>query len=226
MIPSLALLPSQVGIWLTVAVLVAAAAAMSAAVVPAVAGFANTETEWYARRTHVWLAALFAVPLLRFSDDAAATAGFLVMAVVAAHLATIDLGEERLPDPLTVAGGAAVVAAFTVSAALPGGRGWSSLTDALIGSFTMLLFFFAVYIAKPHSFGFGDVKLGVLLGFVTGWVGGWPLAWWATLAGLVLQGAGSIILISIGRVDRRTELPLGPALLFGAWGAMLLSSTL
>ena len=87
----------------------------------------------------------------------------------------------------------------------------------------------AVYVALalPSSapLGFGDVKLAGLLGLALAW-----LSWSALAVGLVLGfaygAAYGAVLIARRRADLGTRIPFGPAMLAGAFTAILLGDRL
>ncbi|MBM0229757.1 prepilin peptidase, partial [Micromonospora sp. ATA51] len=70
--------------------------------------------------------------------------------------------------------------------------------------------------------GFGDVKLAAALGLPLGW-SGWPTLWLGLLLPHLLNGVVVLALLVTRRVRRDTALPFGPAILAGAWLAVLLS---
>jgi leader peptidase (prepilin peptidase)/N-methyltransferase len=73
--------------------------------------------------------------------------------------------------------------------------------------------------------GFGDVKLAVLLGGFLGWLG-WPEVILGVLVPWLLNGPVVLVLLLSGRVNRKTTLPFGPAMLAGAWVSIVLGSWL
>jgi leader peptidase (prepilin peptidase)/N-methyltransferase len=75
---------------------------------------------------------------------------------------------------------------------------------------------------SPRGMGMGDVKLAGLLGLYLGWLG-WPVVLTGLFLGFLVQALLGLALLAVRRVDRRTELPFGPALLAGALAAALLS---
>jgi leader peptidase (prepilin peptidase)/N-methyltransferase len=128
----------------------------------------------------------------------------------------IDLDQRLLPDELTipiipiaivldVTGhnplvGDAVLAALLVAAVIP------------IGLYLLSIPFGA------GAFGMGDVKLligvGLLLGLART-IGG-------LLAGLLAAGIVLAVLLGLRRISRRTYIPFGPFLIFGAlWGIFI-----
>ncbi|NBE82288.1 prepilin peptidase [Micromonospora rubida] len=149
----------------------------------------------------------------------AALPTFLAVAALGLVLAVVDLACLRLPDPLV---GAAALAAVVglVAAASVAGR-----PDRLLGPLAGAALSFTGYallaLLPGSRLGFGDVKLAAVLGLPLGWLG-WP----TLLTGLVLphalHGLAVLGLLAARRVHRDTLLPLGPALLAGAWLAALL----
>ena len=71
--------------------------------------------------------------------------------------------------------------------------------------------------------GFGDVKLAAVLGLPLGWLGRPTPCWLGLLLPHLLHGVLVLGLLAARRVRRDTLLPLGPALLAGAWLAVLLT---
>ncbi|TDC77432.1 prepilin peptidase [Micromonospora sp. KC606] len=135
-------------------------------------------------------------------------------------LARVDLVCLRLPDPLVAAialtGGAGLVAA--ASATGTPARLWAALAGVVL-SFTG----YALLALLPGSrLGYGDVKLAAVLGLPLGWIG-WPALGLGVLLPHLLNGVVVLGLLAARRVRRDTALPFGPALLAGAWLAVLLT---
>jgi leader peptidase (prepilin peptidase)/N-methyltransferase len=81
---------------------------------------------------------------------------------------------------------------------------------------------------RPADLGLGDVKLAGVLGLVLGWQG-WGVVVVGAFLGFLLGGLAGIGLMLAGRADRRTAIPFGPLLLFGAlvavaWGGPLVDA--
>jgi leader peptidase (prepilin peptidase)/N-methyltransferase len=143
----------------------------------------------------------------------------LPVAAAGLALAATDLACLRLPDPL-------VGAAFLVTAAVLGTASIAAhdagplLRCGVAGLGCAAAYCVAVAVPRT-GLGLGDAKLAGLLGFLLGWLG-WP----AVLLGLALPYAcnGPVVLglLLTGRVRRDTPLPFGPALLAGAYLAILL----
>ncbi len=99
---------------------------------------------------------------------------WLMFAPAAVLLAIIDFAVHRLPDVLTLPLAAAVLLLLAVAAALPGSSG--SWTSALLGSLILCACYFVLFLLS-RGFGFGDVKLALVLGL--SWAGtagrsSWP----------------------------------------------------
>ncbi|WP_405115205.1 prepilin peptidase [Micromonospora sp. NBC_01405] len=149
----------------------------------------------------------------------AALPAFLAVAALGLVLAVVDLACLRLPDPLVGATALAAVAGLVAAASVAG------RPDRLLGPLAGAALSFTGYallaVLPSSRLGFGDVKLAAVLGLPLGWLG-WP----TLLTGLVLphalHGLAVLGLLAARRVRRDTLLPLGPALLAGAWIAALL----
>jgi leader peptidase (prepilin peptidase)/N-methyltransferase len=137
----------------------------------------------------------------------------LIAAIAGAVLIHVDLRSRRLPDPVVGALGVAVVVPLTAVAVLTGeaqraARG--GLAAAVVGTAYLIL-----ALLPRDGLGLGDVKLAAVLGFALGFLG-WP----AMVVGVVLphliNGPIALVLLLARRAQRRSALPLGPALLVGA----------
>ncbi|WP_433127901.1 prepilin peptidase [Micromonospora sp. CA-240977] len=144
---------------------------------------------------------------------------FLAVAAVGLVLARVDLACLRLPDPLVLAAGLLACGGLTAAALLSGTAG--RLLGALGGAIVAAAAHVLLALLPGSRLGFGDVKLAAVLGLPLGWLGRDAL-----LAGLLLphllHGGLVLGLLAARRVRRHTLLPLGPALLVGAWLAVLL----
>ena len=157
--------------------------------------------------TGVLFAAIVAV---HFDDSAQLVLGIVLVAFLI-PLTLIDLDLRLLPDRLTAP--AAVLAVVLGTALDPGGE-----LQRLIAAGGAGLFFFVAWYVKPGGMGFGDVKLVAVLGLFLG--RGVAVAVFAALIAGVLVGA--VIMRSKGVAQgRRTAVPFGPFLAFGAVVAVL-----
>ncbi|WP_432154813.1 prepilin peptidase [Streptomyces tricolor] len=141
---------------------------------------------------------------------------WLLLTPAAVLLATVDFAAHRLPDVLTLPLTAAVLVLLGVAAVLPGAGG--SWTSALLGSLVLAACYFVLFLISK-GFGFGDVKLALVLGAVLGWYG-WAIVLVGTFAGY-LYGIG---LILAGRAGRTSRIPFGPFLLAGTLAGVFLGS--
>lgn len=147
---------------------------------------------------------------------------FLVMGVIGATLAVIDLEHHRLPDRLVAAGAVGSMASLAVDASVTGS--WSALVHGLLCAAVAFVVFFGMALISPRGMGFGDVKLAALLSLHTGWLS-WELAVIALLAGFVVGALTSLALVMTSRVTLQTAIPFGPALLVGAWLVVIATPT-
>ena len=75
------------------------------------------------------------------------------------------------------------------------------------------------------NLGMGDVKLCALLGLLLGWLG-WDAVLLGALLPHLINGPVALALLLARRAGRKTELPLGPALLAGALLAVVVHAVL
>ena len=164
-------------------------------------------------------AVVFAGLAVARGTDAALPA-LLLTATVGLALAVVDLACLRLPDPL-VAAVAGAAALGLVPVALAGGTP-ERLLAALAGAAVSFGGYVLLALLPGARLGFGDVKLAAALGLPLGWLG-WPTLGLGLLLPHLLNGVVVLALLAAGRVRRDTPLPFGPALLAGAWLAVLLA---
>ncbi|GAA3747098.1 A24 family peptidase [Micromonospora maritima] len=144
----------------------------------------------------------------------------LLVAGVGLLLVVTDLTVLRLPDPLVGAlalGGGTGLAGAALATGDPG-----RLTAAAAGAALSLAGYLLLALLPGARLGFGDVKLAAALGFPLGWLG-WPTLRLGLLLPHVLAGVTVLVLLAAGRIRRDTPLPFGPAILAGAWLAVLLT---
>ncbi|MFI7279238.1 prepilin peptidase [Micromonospora chersina] len=148
----------------------------------------------------------------------AALPALLLTAAVGLALAVVDLACLRLPDPL-VAAVAGAAALGLVPVALAGGTP-ERLLAAVAGAAVSFAGYVLLALLPGARLGFGDVKLAAALGLPLGWLG-WPTLGLGLLLPHLLNGVVVLALLAAGRVRRDTPLPFGPAILAGAWLAVL-----
>lgn len=141
------------------------------------------------------------------------------LAAVAVPLAAIDTLEHRLPAGLTNPAYPAVVASLALAAAVD--HNGAALLRALAGMTILFCSFLLIALASAGSLGAGDVRLAGLLGLALGWPA-WTTLITGTGLGLLYGALTGATLITVRRGTRHTSIPLGPALLAGAFTALLL----
>jgi leader peptidase (prepilin peptidase)/N-methyltransferase len=138
---------------------------------------------------------------------------FLVLAVAGVLLAVIDLEHHRLPNRILAPASGAAVVLLALAAAATGA--WPHLLGAVLGAGALYLFFLLLALLAPAGLGMGDVKLAGLLGLYLGWLG-WGAVVVGAVAGFAVQTVVALVLLAVGRVGLKGEIPFGPAMLAGA----------
>jgi len=91
----------------------------------------------------------------------------------------------------------------------------------IFASLLASLFFYSIYFfSKGAAMGFGDVKLGFLLGLIFGF----PkilLILWLTF---IIGGPTALILVLLKKKNLKSQIPLGPFLVIGAFITLLLGT--
>jgi leader peptidase (prepilin peptidase)/N-methyltransferase len=138
---------------------------------------------------------------------------YLAVASLGVALSYIDLREHRLPDPLVAAALAAGGGLLAVAAGLT--DGWAAYGRAWLVAAVMFVAFLGLAMLRPADLGMGDVKLAGVVGLMLGWLG-WPTAVLGAFLGFLFGGLVGLVLLLVGRVGRRTQIPFGPFMLLGA----------
>jgi len=125
----------------------------------------------------------------------------------------IDLDQRLLPDELTLP---IIPIALLLDVVgrnpLVGVDLWPAIAIAVVVPLGLYL---AAIPFGEGSFGLGDVKLLVGVGLMTGFL----RTFTGLLAGLLAAGLVLVVLLAARRIGRRTFVPFGPFLIFGAlWG--------
>jgi leader peptidase (prepilin peptidase) / N-methyltransferase len=143
---------------------------------------------------------------------------YLLVAVLGVLIATVDLTSQRIPDPLVLP---AIVGTVLVFAGLAGLTGaWGAFGRTLAGAVALAAAYLVLAVLPGAQLGGGDVALAGLLGLYLGWVG-WPAVVAGALLPWLLQLPVAMGLLLSGRAGARTMLPLGPAMLAGAYLAVV-----
>jgi leader peptidase (prepilin peptidase) / N-methyltransferase len=130
----------------------------------------------------------------------------LVLVLLLVPITLIDLDHQIIPNKLTLLG--AIVALPLVYLADSG-----ALTEHLIAGAAGAMFFFLALLAYPRGMGMGDVKLAGVLGLFLGAAVG-PAIFIALVCGTLV---GVAVMAVKGTAEgRKTKVPFGPFLAFGA----------
>lgn len=142
----------------------------------------------------------------------------LYLASISIALTLIDIDHQRLPNAIVLPG-YAVGILFLWSASLFAGDP-AALLRSGIGMAAMFLGYLILALAYSGGMGFGDVKLAGVLGLFLGWLG-WEQLIVGAFFAFVLGGIFSIGLLLMRRANRKTGVPFGPWMVFGAWFGIL-----
>ncbi|MGA8040166.1 MAG: A24 family peptidase [Acidimicrobiia bacterium] len=158
--------------------------------------------------------------------------GFLLLSFA---LGVTDLDALRIVDRLNLRGTALLIGLLGLGALMDGSP--SAFGRSLLGGLAYLAGTALVFlVAGGKGFGFGDVKLSVQLGVFTGYIS-WGTLGWAVFITAILGGVVSLIVLLVATIGSRTsdssgtdvksamraELPYGPWMILGAWGAIALA---
>ncbi|QYX78173.1 prepilin peptidase [Streptomyces akebiae] len=146
---------------------------------------------------------------------------WLLLAPLGVLLTLVDLGAQRLPDPLTLPFAGLALTLLGAVAYVPEHAGqWRT---ALYGALALGGLYFLFFLIRPMALGFGDVKLALGLGAVLGWYG-WGALYLGTFAGALIGSAYTMVALARGRAVRRQLVALGPFMLAGAYVGLLLEA--
>lgn len=146
---------------------------------------------------------------------------WLLLTPVAVVLALVDRAVHRLPDVLTLPLAVATAVLLGLADLLPGNAG--SWPGALLGGAALAAVYFLLFVINPSGMGFGDVKLALALGLALGWYGRTVLITGA-FAGFLIGALYGLGLMLLRRAGRKTAMPFGPFMIFGAFLGVLLGA--
>jgi leader peptidase (prepilin peptidase) / N-methyltransferase len=145
---------------------------------------------------------------------------YLALCVLGVVLGVVDVACKRLPHSLVWPATWISLIAFTAVAALT--LRWSDLLRAVLAAAVLGAIYLCLFLVARGGFGFGDVKLAILLGLFLGW-----LSWGAVLLGgllpSLLNAPVLVGLLIARRISRHGSVPFGPAMLTGALVAIGIS---
>lgn len=170
----------------------------------------------------LWLVALWR---FGFGWDFA-LAAVLLAALLA--LAVIDAQVQRLPNPIVLT--TFVVGVVLMVAASVAMGEWGRFWGAAIASVVSFAVFYLIAFLGGLAFGrtamgMGDVKLSAVLGLYLGWFGA-AFVIIGFFLGFLTGALGGVVLIAIGRAERREPIPFGVYLAIGTFLALLVAGPL
>lgn len=172
------------------------------------------------REPSVWVASglVFAAAGWAVADEWWLLPAYLVVAATSVVLFVTDVDHKLIPNRVLYPA-AAATAALLVVGALAEGR-TDRLVPAALGAAGYFAALFVVYLVARGGFGFGDVKLAVLLGMVTAFQSQRTVLLAVFFTG-VIGGVPAILLLISRRARGSDEMPYGPPMLAGAWTALV-----
>jgi leader peptidase (prepilin peptidase) / N-methyltransferase len=162
-------------------------------------------------------AAVEAAMIWRFGRSAPLVA-FLYIGAAGTVASVNDLLTRRIPNAVVLPSYPAAAALFVTAAGFEGHWWW--LVRAAIAMVVLAGAYLAVAMLLPGQLGLGDVKLAGLLGVALGWLGWSPVVTGTVTAWLLAAMVVGVQGVRL-RGDRRTVVPLGPYLCFGALIAIM-----
>lgn len=140
------------------------------------------------------------------------------LAAVCVPLATIDLIDKRMPSKLLVPAYPSLILLFGLAAAVE--HNAAAMLRSLVGMAISFTFYLIIALATRDGLGAADIRLAGLLGLALAWQN-WDVLLSGTILGLLYGGLVGAALIILRRASRHTMIPLGPALIAGAFTALL-----
>ena len=160
--------------------------------------------------------------------------GFLWLTLA---LGITDIDAFRIVDRLNIRGTVVLILALGAASLADGGGG--AWVRALLGGLAYFAGTNLVFLlVRGRGFGYGDVKLSAQLGVFTAYLS-WGTLGWSVFLTALIGGVLSIAVLAAGLVARsrhredgdaevtvrdamRAEVPYGPAMILGAWVAIVL----
>jgi leader peptidase (prepilin peptidase)/N-methyltransferase len=169
------------------------------------------------------LAALAFWAAAAMGGNPAVVAARMLLGAMSVVLLVTDIDHKLIPNRILYPGTAVSVFLLGIGAAIDGRLGGFG-TALAIGAGYFGLFYLVALVARG-GFGFGDVKLAFPLGVFTGYLGWRHFALALFLTGII-GGLPAIFLLMTRRAGPKYELPYGPAMILGAWTALVFGDAL
>ena len=142
----------------------------------------------------------------------------LQLALATPLLAAIDLRWRIVPNRLVLPLALVLLATASASALIEAQP--LRIVGALLGAAAMFAVYLAPALLTRRAMGMGDVKLALALGTVLG-ASGWQTWFLGVLAGFIAGAVAGLVLLLARRATLRSRIPYAPAMLAGAWLALL-----
>lgn len=144
---------------------------------------------------------------------------YSALAAVCVPLTAIDLLEQRLPARLLLPAYPILTALLGIAALAE--HDSAAMLRSFAGMTILFAFYLTVALAAQGALGAADIRLAGLLGLALGWQG-WTTLIAGTLVGLLYGSLTGATMIALRRAARHSLIPFGPALIAGAFTALLL----
>ena len=141
-----------------------------------------------------------------------------VLAAAWVPLAVIDLVENRMPARLLVPAYPSLAVLFGLTAAVE--HNAAAMLRSCAGMAILFTFYLVIALTAHDALGAADVRLAGLLGLALAWRG-WDTFLSGAVLGLCYGALTGATMIVLRRASRHTLIPLGPALIGGAFTALL-----
>jgi leader peptidase (prepilin peptidase)/N-methyltransferase len=162
--------------------------------------------------------AVYAVLTLRFPHSPLLPT-LLVSGLLAVAAAFVDLRCRRLPDATVLPAAAASAVAIIAAGLIQDDQHRAVRAFISCLSVGAALLILAI---STQAIGMGDIKTGAWIAMLAGWQGPTTVLI-AAVGPFLLQAPIALALLIAGRVNRRSTLPFGPAILLAGLTALVLS---
>jgi leader peptidase (prepilin peptidase)/N-methyltransferase len=143
---------------------------------------------------------------------------YLWFVSVALTLALTDIDVHRLPNRILYPSTAVGAGLLLIAAIINGDLG--SFARAIGGGAFYFVLFLVLALVARGGFGFGDVKLAFFLGLFLAYRS-WDVLGAGIALGIAVGGVWAIVLLIARKADRKAKIPFGPAMILGAYAALV-----